>query len=116
MDAASVLKTGLLSLEGASIEQKFLLMLMDRVEACEDRIENHANARAPSHSFEVSTLPSKRGVYFNMTLWQPAPQPEDETALEYVQCAATARLYNAVSLTPPLLCSWEGCSQLSLVN
>lgn len=38
MDAASVLKTELLSLEGASTEQKFLFMLMERVEACEERI------------------------------------------------------------------------------
>ena len=85
MDAASVLKTELLSLEGASIEQKFLLMLMDRVEACEERLQNDASAGAPSHSFKVSTVPSKRGVFFNLTLWQVAPhQPGDKTALEYV--------------------------------
>lgn len=50
MDAAVVLKTQLLSLERASIEQNFLLMLMDRIEACEERISHDATARAPSHS------------------------------------------------------------------
>ena len=51
MDAANVLKTELLSLEGASIEQKFMLMLVERIEACEERIKH--DARAPSHSFNA---------------------------------------------------------------
>ena len=93
MDAANVLKTELLSLEGASIEQKFMLMLVDRTEACEERIKHDASARAPSHSFNICTQLTKHGAYFNMTLWQVAPQPEGTTAPEYVGCAAMARLY-----------------------
>ena len=91
MVAANVLKTELLSLEGASIEQKFMLMLVERIEACEERIKH--DARAPSHSFNICTQSTKHGVYFNMTLWQVAPQPEGTTAPEYVGCAAMARLY-----------------------
>lgn len=91
MDAA-VLKTQLLCLEGASIEQKFMLVLMDRIEACEERIKHDANAQAPSHSFNIATQSAKYGVYFNITLWQAAHPSEGTSTPEYVGCAATARL------------------------
>lgn len=85
MAAAKDAKTELLCLEQASTEQKFMLMLMERLEACEAGIAQNQL----SHSFNVDTHVAN-GVYFNVTLWEDACPPGHAAACEQVIFAAQA--------------------------
>ena len=85
MAAANDAKTELLCLEQASTEQKFMLMLVERLEAC----EAHIAKNQLSHSFTIDTHVTS-GVYFKVTLWEDACPPGHAAACENVRCAAQA--------------------------
>lgn len=85
MAASKDAKSELLCLEQAGTEQKFMLMLLERLEACEAGIAQNQL----SHSFNVDTHVAN-GVYFNVTLWEDACPPGHATACEQVTIDAQA--------------------------
>ncbi len=66
-----------LSLDGAYLEQKFMLVIHEQMDACKARLSDYEARQAtqsPAHAFDTHTSKQK-GMYFNVTLWQDNCRP-----------------------------------------